>query len=796
MPSTRRIRHHLTPSPPSFSPLYSHGVPSGTSQSSHLLFPSASITLLQPPNAPVELFPTAPTDLASPPISVALSPDATLALRSLRSGQVDLINIETRSILKSLRPFRDTTVVSHLSFHPVSALALAGSTDGLIHLYNVPSMTLTHSFTLGPSLLSLAFHPDPESLVLLAGKDNGKVVELDLGERTGAGRTWHERHVGGVRGMAFCAGGEWMVSVGGDGLVGVAKWEKGRAKEVRMVAMGESMVDVIGDEHGVWMVGEKGELKYWDVKKGNLVGNGLKVPFVREEIGVSGMQWCGEKLVIALGDQTLIWLSVSKTGDAKVVDMQCGNLDEIYDVCVLNKDDDKDSANSDLEVAVCGNSEIVWIICRRASSTGWVVKQGLVGHSSTVLCLSHTHAHDIDYLLSGSRDGTCIIWTRGVGAPWTRLCALRGHTGVVGGGCIWTTSSGGVHAASGGADCTLKQWTVGGSPREQWTRLGHDKEINVVTVSAKGVLLGSGGGDKTVRIWHAATGEVACICRGHRRGVWDVGFSRVDKVVVSASADGSVRVWDAHSGACLRTYDADVAVVACAFAWDGRTVLAGAADGTLRVWNAADAKPLGSYPAHDGRVWGLHAGRFGALTAGEDGQVRAWTDDTRAVEREEREREAGQMREMASVDECERQGRWAQAVSHALSCGMKRRTRDLLRKALAQTDLSPVVAHLAGDEHSVATLVTWCKEWAAGGRDAGLLAAVVVNHLALHAQPAALARIDGGHALAAIAAHVGRQIRRVDGELADMAVVEWMLERADGVQRTAPEAAAKRLRVE
>jgi WD40 repeat protein len=47
--------------------------------------------------------------------------------------------------------------------------------------------------------------------------------------------------------------------------------------------------------------------------------------------------------------------------------------------------------------------------------------------------------------------------------------------------------------------------------------------------------------DGTVRVWDAATCECLCVLRGHRGPVWTV--AAIGEFIVSGGADGSVRVW-------------------------------------------------------------------------------------------------------------------------------------------------------------------------------------------------------------------------------------------------------------
>jgi WD40 repeat protein len=75
-----------------------------------------------------------------------------------------------------------------------------------------------------------------------------------------------------------------------------------------------------------------------------------------------------------------------------------------------------------------------------------------------------------------------------------------------------------------------------------------------VTVAGK-ELVGSASADGTVRIWDPGAGEQLSILEGHRAEVGCVCPVTVTgrELLASAGDDGTVRIWDPGTGACLLT---------------------------------------------------------------------------------------------------------------------------------------------------------------------------------------------------------------------------------------------------
>jgi WD40 repeat protein len=129
--------------------------------------------------------------------------------------------------------------------------------------------------------------------------------------------------------------------------------------------------------------------------------------------------------------------------------------------------------------------------------------------------------------------------------------------------------------------------------------------------------------DGTARVWDAATGEPLVPPMRHRHFVRAAEFSPDGKWIVTASADGSGRLWDANSGQMhVPVLLHSGSLFDAAFSPSGDRVLTMSEDGSVRLWDAASGRQLAV--RHLDRF--AHVARFSpegdrVLAASDDGTV-------------------------------------------------------------------------------------------------------------------------------------------------------------------------------
>lgn len=147
-------------------------------------------------------------------------------------------------------------------------------------------------------------------------------------------------------------------------------------------------------------------------------------------------------------------------------------------------------------------------------------------------------------------------------------------------------------------------------------------------VSPDGRFVAAIGDDRAIRIWELASGRLAHILRGFRRGPRGLAFSPDGRTLVATGVAGEIRAWDTGTGADTLAITGPPGTIAdVEYAPDGRTFFTAEASGAIGVWDAATARRRSALAGHGAPVTHLAIAAGGRLlaSASRDRTVRLWT---------------------------------------------------------------------------------------------------------------------------------------------------------------------------
>jgi WD40 repeat protein len=172
---------------------------------------------------------------------------------------------------------------------------------------------------------------------------------------------------------------------------------------------------------------------------------------------------------------------------------------------------------------------------------------------------------------------------------------------------------------------------------------GHTAPVNAVAVGElRGrAIVVSGSADKSVRVWDLVTGAaVGRPLDGHSAPVHAVAVGEVHgrPVVVSGSADKSVRVWDLENGTAIGKRlvgESSVHAVAVADRHGRPMLVSGCADGAIQLWDLEGGAQMYRLTGHSATVHAVTTaelnGRPVVLSGSVDGDVGVWDLETGAA---------------------------------------------------------------------------------------------------------------------------------------------------------------------
>lgn len=502
--------------------------------------------------------------------------------------------------------------VTSVAFSPDGKQLATSDTNGVIQISRVTDGTQLAVCTGHNSWVwSVAYSPSQP--ILASGGQDHQVRLWDI--HTGECLKLLEAHTGIVTSIAFSPDGQWLASTSGDQTIRLWNIATGRCVQT-LQGHAACVWSAVFHPNGkmLFSAGEDNVIRGWDIESGQCVQT------------LTGHQHWVRAIAISPDGQQLASGSFDQT--VKLWDVATGNCLATLTghhkpvTSVAYSADGKTLASSSYDHTVK-----LWSIADQQCL------QTFQKHTNFVWSVAFHPTQPL--LASGGEDYTTRLWDLRTG-QCTKT--LQGHSN-----SIYTIalSPNDRLLASGHEDQTIKLWdfnqqTLSAASNPQPFRVlrGHTGRIFSIAFAPQpdanhsaDSILASASADRTIKLWNSHTGQCLRTLHGHTSWVWAIAFHPDGDRLASASYDHTVKLWDVNTGDCLNTLkDHTSCVLSVAFSPDGQWLVSGGYDQTIKLWHLKTGQCLNTLKAHLNRVWAVTFSPDNDYfaTGGDDGTIKLW----------------------------------------------------------------------------------------------------------------------------------------------------------------------------
>lgn len=165
-------------------------------------------------------------------------------------------------------------------------------------------------------------------------------------------------------------------------------------------------------------------------------------------------------------------------------------------------------------------------------------------------------------------------------------------------------------------------------------KMAHRDVILSNAFSPDSKLLATASADRTVKLWDAMTGRELRTLRGHTDWCYEAAFSPDSKMLATCSSDFTIRLWDVASGralAVIQGHPGEVHTVA--FSPDGKWLASGGDDRLLKVWDVRQCMEPTILRDDENKIFSVAVAADSTQVAAADdhGQLKLWNAQTGEV---------------------------------------------------------------------------------------------------------------------------------------------------------------------
>ncbi|KAF0030477.1 hypothetical protein F2P81_017208 [Scophthalmus maximus] len=185
-----------------------------------------------------------------------------------------------------------------------------------------------------------------------------------------------------------------------------------------------------------------------------------------------------------------------------------------------------------------------------------------------------------------------------------------------------------------------KEWIP--RPPERYALSGHRSPVTRVIFHPVFSVMVSASEDATIKVWDYETGDFERTLKGHTDSVQDISFDLTGKLLASCSADMTIKLWDFQGFECIRTmHGHDHNVSSVAIMPNGDHIISASRDKTMKMWEVATGYCVKTFTGHREWVRMVRPNQDGTLIAScsNDQTVRVWVVASKECKAELREHE-------------------------------------------------------------------------------------------------------------------------------------------------------------
>ncbi len=433
---------------------------------------------------------------------------------------------------------------------------VSGGNDQQIKIWNLNNFQCERTFVGHYGTVMCVRYSHDESRIVSAG---GSDFSIKLwGIQSGECIRTYVGHTHTVSFVVFNDDESRLISSGWDKTIRI--WNTDTGDELNTLRAHSSWVNAVLYEHGkIFSASSDNSIKIWNYDE-NRVTSQRHSDYITSLCSPPGCS-----IVISSS-----WDNTIKIWDVSTLELKCtctGHTNKINGIC----------CNKNATIVVSGSDDEsirVWSFVNSNVACSLVI-------TYTVGIRSVCIANDESRIISGSDDSLINIWSISTG---DLLHSLSGHTGsieylIINKLDTKIVSTGGDYLDR---DNSIRIWDLGQRRCEIVLDNGHTESVYCARYSDDESMIVTCSIDKTIKLWSSSTGELLQTFVGHYECVSSVCFSPngFNKVLLSGSKDGSIKIWDIESGSCLYTINGltsnVLGVTAVLYNNDGSKIIAAA----------------------------------------------------------------------------------------------------------------------------------------------------------------------------------------------------------------------------